>query len=151
MTKYRRRTTAVEAERWTGDNLDAIKAFLGVDYAGIDHGDIVLVKPYGGHGPWRMPVGHWIVREDGRHRCVAPDIFDRTYVAWRLDPELNPLWAAGDAEIIRLYRDEMWSTKRIAEKFGCSPKRVNEFLRARGAEIRSLSEARLNTLRRGKA
>lgn len=81
MARYRKKPVEIEAVRWTGENVDEVKAFL----AGHDTvGQVAARLPIAVWNPGRyrvdVPVGHWIVRNSvGGLSSCSPAVFAETY------------------------------------------------------------------------
>lgn len=135
MPRYRRKAATVEAMRWTGKNHDEVMSFLGADFHSFDplRYEVIVATE---HGNLRAPVDHYLLRESGRCRPIAPDVFKRTFEVHRIDPELNPIWAVGAEEIRRLYWDEGLPTTVIAAKLGVAHTSVQRYMRRQGIPLR---------------
>lgn len=59
--KYRKKQEMVEAIRWTGDNIEAVRGLLAPYNPDYRSGDVLLALPTG-----FAKVGDWIIRP-GRH------------------------------------------------------------------------------------
>jgi len=80
--KYRKRPHVIEAMRWTGDNLDAIRDWAGADgiYGPIERtGQLTVTKITG--DPATVHVGDWILPEPqpGRFLPCQPSVFEAIY------------------------------------------------------------------------
>ena len=81
--KYKKRPHVIEAMRWTGDNLDAIRAWAGTDgiYRPTERwpNQLTVTTIQGDPAPVR--IGDWILPElqPGRFYPCQPDIFEMLY------------------------------------------------------------------------
>jgi hypothetical protein len=88
--RFRKRPVVIEAIRWTGDNAEEIKAFVGVR----DNGESRFLLPGEISGAWEHPhvyedlhetwvtvfPGHWVVKgTQGDFYLRADDVFAETY------------------------------------------------------------------------
>lgn len=86
--KYRKKPQVVEALRWTGDNLEEIREFVGVERFDPtilrerhafcqDHLWLWNSKEL---SHFFIPVGHWVIKGvEGEYFPCAPDVFKDTY------------------------------------------------------------------------
>jgi len=87
MSKYRKKPVEVEAVRYTGDNLDEVKQFMGAQakaeqglLPGPGRGMHEGVYIYTLEGTMTASVGDWIIRGvQGELYPCRPDIFEDTY------------------------------------------------------------------------
>lgn len=76
--RYRRKSPIVEAERWEGDNLEAVSKFVGAEcFWSADEQKLYFEHAL---GPLPVPVGYYVVRHpDGDVYIVAPVHFEATH------------------------------------------------------------------------
>lgn len=100
MAKYRKKPVEIEAVRWTGENVDEIKEFVGVqakftyytcpddshyDYASWnepprDRDYLTSLDIYTLEGRMQAKEGDYIIRGvNGEFYPCKPDIFEKTY------------------------------------------------------------------------
>ncbi len=87
MGKYRKKPVIVDAEQWTGDNLEAIVKFLGDTHLSYDkHHYMDTSRIAGGliirtlEGEHQAAIGDWIIKGiQGEHYPCKPDVFEETY------------------------------------------------------------------------
>ena len=88
MKRFRKKPIVITAERWTGDNFDAIQAFVDsvgspypVDRVAALDGDGELSLWNQPEGQWiRCPVGHWVAKGvQGELYPIKDDILQATY------------------------------------------------------------------------
>ena len=87
--KYRKKPVVVEAIRWTGDNLEEIKAFVGrrLEYWyndaawEVQKGPVTIeMKIKTLEGDNYVSIGDYIIRGvAGEYYPCKPDIFEKTY------------------------------------------------------------------------
>lgn len=79
-TTFRKKPIEVQAIQWTGDNLEAVRAFLGtaMPYNQPDAENVIWVETL--EGMIGYTVGYWLIKgvEDERYGCKA-EVFARTY------------------------------------------------------------------------
>ena len=88
---YHRLPGLVAALRWTGENLDAVRAFVGpqqdvaedTDAAGPPY-DLILARR-GGGARWVRP-GDYIIRDGERHYACPDELFEHLY-RWVDEPD----------------------------------------------------------------
>jgi hypothetical protein len=75
--KFRKKLVVVEATQFTGDNGDAIAAFMGCQHPFIENGGLMIGTLEGVH---RANPGDWIIKGvKGEFYPCKPDIFAATY------------------------------------------------------------------------
>jgi hypothetical protein len=89
--KYRKKPIAIEAVRWTGDNPDEVRQFVGFREGTQEPGFVLPGERAEGSGEaqvWTretrawgdVPLGHWVMRGvEGEFYSCAPHIFAMTY------------------------------------------------------------------------
>lgn len=77
---FKRRPLHVEAIRWTGDNREAVAAFIGPDCEFERDGDIVYATTASLEGIAEAAPGDWLIREPcGDLASCEPAVFTLTY------------------------------------------------------------------------
>lgn len=77
--RYRKRPVTIEAIQWTGENDEAVQAFVGYETA-LREGDKMLIHT--SEGPLNAKVWSWIIRGvQGEFYPCDPEIFHQTYEA----------------------------------------------------------------------
>jgi hypothetical protein len=75
--KFRKKPVVIEATQFTGDNGDAIAAFMGCQHPFIENGGLMIGTLEGVH---RANPGDWIIKGvKGEFYPCKPDIFAATY------------------------------------------------------------------------
>jgi len=78
--KYRKKPVVIEAERFTGNNWEAMGEFVGgkASIAKEYRKDILLIETL--EGTMRADAGDWIIKGvKGEFYPCKPDIFEQTY------------------------------------------------------------------------
>lgn len=79
MGKFRKKPVVIDAIKWTEDNTEEVKKFLGGDY--IFHSserEIIAIKTL--EGQLEVSLHDWIIRgTKGEHYSCKPDIFVEIY------------------------------------------------------------------------
>jgi hypothetical protein len=101
MPLFRKKPVVIEAEQWTGDNVDKIHKFsgmrsLGLDVGGDEHFEFRFMTPDDISGTWELPhiydelhdtwvtvnLNDWIIRGvQGEFYPCRADVFEQTYEA----------------------------------------------------------------------
>jgi hypothetical protein len=88
MAKFRKQPVVIEAIQWTGDNLQEVIAFTGLNesarkWTWEEYEDVVMregLKIFTLEGPLMASVGDYIIRGvKGELYPCKPDIFKQTY------------------------------------------------------------------------
>jgi len=75
MAKYRKKPVEIDAIKWTGENLDEIKAFMG--YYEYAKGELIIHTL---EGKMKASRGDFIIKGvNGEFYPCKPDIFEKTY------------------------------------------------------------------------
>ena len=86
--RFRKKPVVIEAIQWTGDNLEAIITFTGLNDSvkdmPWDEYDVFVkdkgLKIFTLEGPLMASVGDWIIKGiQGEFYPCKPDIFEQTY------------------------------------------------------------------------
>ena len=72
--KYRLKSPVIEGLKWTGDNLDEVKDFLGSSFISVD-GDVIFFEP----GPFAsyQRTGRCRCADAGSYIIIKNGLFDR--------------------------------------------------------------------------
>ena len=89
MGKYRKKPVTIDAEQWTGDNMEAILKFLGDTQIAADKNHYVDEQRLPGgliiktlEGEHQAAIGDWIIKGvQGEFYPCKPDVFEATYEA----------------------------------------------------------------------
>lgn len=85
--QFRKKPVVIEAVRWTGDNYEEVKAFLGRDFE-CQHTCHQSISVRTLEGSLHGNLGDWFIRGvKGEHYPCKPDIFAATY-----EPVEDQLW-----------------------------------------------------------
>ena len=72
---YIHKATEVRALRWTGDNIDAVKDFVGPARFGAHNTACNVLYIWTCEGVDAMPVGYWLVIDERLELSVIPDVW----------------------------------------------------------------------------
>jgi hypothetical protein len=76
MPKFRKRPVVIDAVKWTGSNVDDVRA-LGLESPDVRGTDLLVPTL---EGPLRAAAGDWLIRGvQGEFYPCKPDIFAATY------------------------------------------------------------------------
>ena len=89
MPKFRKKSVAIEARQWTGDNFqelynwglpDSINSYAKIVWAGPPHSESKCLSIETLEGEMIASLGDWIIKGvEGEFYPCKPDIFEATY------------------------------------------------------------------------
>ena len=83
--KYVKRPVVIEAVQWTGDNVDEVKKFVGVDAEYLENKNVILIHTL--EGLMTANVKDFIIKGvKGEFYPCKYDIFCETYEAVAMNP-----------------------------------------------------------------
>lgn len=120
MAKFRKKPVEIEAVRFTGENIDEVKALMALASPSSEKGHTVIHMPDGDH---IVPTGHWILRDKtGMIWPCAPDVFAAAYEPIGVNKHELPAdvgkWAVNHIDKFQMIADTamMQSTAAIIDR-----------------------------------
>lgn len=78
--RYRKRPVVIEARQWTGENTDAIVAWVTSEHFYTTQPGLLARLYVAANDSWlTVEAGEWIIRDVAGFYPCKPDIFEATY------------------------------------------------------------------------